>query len=503
LFCVDIGDGKVCSIECIDCCPGGFACVGVGDVDVIYACIPKFADLCRPCSTDAACTGFDDDARCVSYGPQAGSFCGLSCKADTDCPGGYVCQLAPGVAGTSKQCVREDGVCACNKSATADQAATACSVTNAAGTCSGERVCVEGGLSACSAATPLAETCNGLDDNCDGQTDEGVDDVPCEVTNELGTCTGIQTCVLADDGSGGEAVCDAATPEQEVCDGIDNNCDGQTDEGMPDSDNDGILDCFDTDGDNDGVDDDKDCEPDNPNVFPGNTEACNLIDDDCDNETDEEDAKGCQVLFADEDEDGAAGDKSKCLCGPSKPYIAFSATDCDDNNKLVAPAVPESCNNIDDNCDGKTDIEDSLGCTTYYKDADGDGFGTLLESKCLCAPAGDFDVDNSKDCCDLDGLVKPGQDGWFSAKNICGDFDYNCDNQQEKELTELAVPGWKFDWFNTECSAEKQGWDGSVPTCGTTTSWITDYNWNGVPNPVNPKSTCTEKVTESKTQRCR
>ncbi len=74
------------------------------------------------------------------------------------------------------------------------------------------------------------EVCNGIDDDCDGQTDEGMDVVPCDL--QAGVCQGAQTgCV-----DGVALPCDYG-PDYEAgaestCDGLDNNCDGQTDEGL-------------------------------------------------------------------------------------------------------------------------------------------------------------------------------------------------------------------------------------------------------------------------------
>ncbi|MBM4372438.1 MAG: thrombospondin type 3 repeat-containing protein, partial [Deltaproteobacteria bacterium] len=173
------------------------------------------------------------------------------------------------------------------------------------------RSCTPEGLTDCDAASPAEETCDGLDNDCDGETDEDLGVISCG----LGTCE--HDVLVCQDGEAG--VCDpfeGAAPE--ACDGVDNDCDGETDEGWPDSDGDGLKDCLETDKDGDGVpdiadvcpyvpdpgqedfdldgqgdacdaDDDgdlvpdgEDCKPQDPDVSPDQPEACNGLDDDCD-----------------------------------------------------------------------------------------------------------------------------------------------------------------------------------------------------------------------------
>ena len=73
---------------------------------------------------------------------------------------------------------------------------------------------------------PAEELCNGLDDDCNGISDDDLPPTqPCEVSNDLGTCTGEAICQ-----GGAGWICDASTPAEDVCDFQDNNCDGEVDE---------------------------------------------------------------------------------------------------------------------------------------------------------------------------------------------------------------------------------------------------------------------------------
>lgn len=104
-----------------------------------------------------------------------------------------------------------------------------CTIKNGFGVCVGKTVCVEGTL-ICDAPAPRPERCNGLDDNCDGATDEGFPvDEKCYAGR--GACRTVGKYRCSDDGE--SVVCGAVPidPQSEICDdGQDNDCDGQTDE---------------------------------------------------------------------------------------------------------------------------------------------------------------------------------------------------------------------------------------------------------------------------------
>ena len=147
------------------------------------------------------------------------------------------------------------------------------------------------------------DVCNGIDDDCDGSIDEDFDADGDGYTSCNGDC---------DDSNA--AINPGAT---EVCNGLDDDCDGAVPLDELDTDGDGVAAC------------EGDCDPTDGDVFPGADEVCNGVDDDCDGEIDED--------GADLDGDG------------------FSCDDCDDTDASVYPGAPEDCDGVDDDCDGVID----------------------------------------------------------------------------------------------------------------------------------------------------
>ncbi len=174
-WCVGHMGEDVCTLQCQTECPPGWSCQQVPGTapDVIWLCVSAHANLCLPCEDAADCKGAAgvDDA-CLDYWDE-GSFCGGTCNVDEDCPWGFSCADAMTVDGVAlKQCVADAGVCPCTKKSVALGLTTPCQIDNEFGTCDGLRACTEEGLSACDAAVAEAEVCNGLDDDCDGEIDE-------------------------------------------------------------------------------------------------------------------------------------------------------------------------------------------------------------------------------------------------------------------------------------------------------------------------------------------
>ena len=425
--CIDGPDGKLCTVQCIDCCPAGYACEEWGQAgDSSFICKPQLTALCYPCTEDAECAAINESALCVDHGPAgapAGTrFCAGACNVDTDCPVDHLCLDAQGTQGSGKQCVRTVGSCACSDKAQLAGATASCTVSNEFGACAGTRTCAAEGLTACDAATPAAETCNTQDDDCDGQTDEDVGGQPCTLTNGFGTCEGVTACTE------GQLACDASVPAEEACNGLDDDCDGLTDEGYLDEDGNGVPDCLDKDKDGDGVLNEDDCAPLDPKAFPGNPEVCDGVDNDCDGNTDGVDLPGCVVYYVDIDKDGFGVNTGQlCLCAATGDHAATKGNDCNDNDATIHPDKAEICGNgKDDNCSGTADEDGAAGCVTYFLDNDKDGFG-VGQAVCSCSAKEGLTATQGGDCNDSNPDVNPGK------AEQCNGGDDDCDGLADEE----------------------------------------------------------------------
>ncbi len=276
-----------------------------------------------------------------------------------------------------------------------------------------------------------AEICDELDNDCDTAVDENVQSTYFRDADEDGygnpssstlACSAPNGYV--EDNTDCRDTNDMINPgEPERCNGIDDNCDGNVDEGVlitfyADSDNDRFGDssrpveaCSPPSG---YVLDDTDCDDSSASVHPGAAETCNETDDDCDSDVDE----GVQSTFyRDSDSDGY-GDSANTsqACSPPSGYVS-DPTDCDDGNGAVHPGAAETCNGADDNCNG--DVDEGV-LLTFYADSDGDGYGVPDVTTLACAQPSAFS-DNSLDCNDSSASIHPG------ATESCNGTDDDCD----------------------------------------------------------------------------
>lgn len=214
-FCIDTpGDGRICTAACTSSCPDGYTCGLAPGADLVFVCLPRWPVYCNPCDTDDDCsTAGVGKSNCVDRG-NLGKFCGAACTADGDCPAGSTCQQTTSAGGKSAlQCMPAPGIggvaaeCTCSPAARLAQLGTTCFANNGGGgACQGVRQCSDDGLTSCSALVK-PETCNGADDDCDGETDEA-------------SCDDKNACTMDTCGAGG---C-SHTPTAGSCDADGNPC---------------------------------------------------------------------------------------------------------------------------------------------------------------------------------------------------------------------------------------------------------------------------------------
>ncbi len=326
---------------------------------------------------------------------------------------------------------------------------------------------------------PMAtEVCNGIDDDCDSRIDEGVTvtvyrdqdgDGRGAGAAMMGCASSAHFSTFGDDCNDMNVLVRPGLPE--VCDGIDNDCVGVGDAGARatnwyrDADGDGFGDPtqarFTCAPPTDAVFSllPTDCDDTRAATNPAQAELCDGIDNDCNGVADFVIAPG---NLEDDDRDGVPDS----ACTPA-------GRDCDDRDASSSTGVAESCDGRDNDCDSR--IDEAVVSFAYYRDMDGDGYGSDASGVVVgCVPVGGY-VRLGGDCDDTDATRRPG------GSERCDGRDQDCDGAVDEapgssECTVQlgrervcrgaagCVVGGCAPGFS-DCSASVEGCETEAPTC--------------------------------------
>ncbi len=252
------------------------------------------------------------------------------------------------------------------------------------------------------------------------------------------------------------------------CDGVDQDCDDAVDEDQafsvwPDNDGDTwgaisgeIWVCQTPEGHAGRA---GDCDDTDPAIHPEASEACDSLDNDCDESLDE----GYEPTpwYTDADGDGQGNeDDSVLACDPVKGRVSEGG-DCDDEDANTYTSAPEICDGLDNDCNGT--VDDDVTLFFEFQDRDEDGFGDPDLGVCVTGPdTGDTGfppgVDNSDDCDDRDPDVYP------DAPETCDGHDENCDGLADDAATCPCPVQWDDDSAYMICTNNKD-WNEAEQLC--------------------------------------
>ncbi len=328
------------------------------------------------------------------------------------------------------------------------------------------------------------ERCDALDHNCDGSLHGGAPDVVewyidrdgdgFGASAENGGLEPVESCDPpganyvsndedCDDGA------DFANPMgTEICNGIDDDCNGDVD----DSPDDGVQLFVDSDLDGYGdanspvfgcpatglADNEDDCDDTDAAIRPEALDICNGgVDDDCDPTTDENALYG-DSFYVDVDVDGYG--VAEAVACEQPPSTSTEGGDCNDSDDTISPAAAEDCTATDRDCDGDpvSGAEDAVPC---YLGADGDTFGSGTAVASCTALTGY--VERAGDCDDTNDLIHP------DALELCnGGVDDDCSGLTSDDDSPTA-PAWYFDG-DGYAGADTEVFACEAPPCSLSTA---------------------------------
>ncbi|NOY25817.1 MAG: hypothetical protein GXP62_08070 [Oligoflexia bacterium] len=260
------------------------------------------------------------------------------------------------------------------------------------------------------------ELCNSIDDDCDGTVDNDAGDIWYLDADADGYGDGnaeLQSCnqptgyvATGDDCDDSDSRYHPGATESDCQDPNDYNCDGSV--GYADADGDSFPAC-------------QDCDDTSSAINPSADEVCDGIDNDCDKLVDAADDSvvDAGTWYLDYDGDGyGSSTYVETACEQPKGYVD-NGDDCDDARVESNPGAKEICDGYDNNCNGTID-ENAGDLVSYWADVDGDGYGDPATEELACDTPPDY-VENDQDCDDANVDISPEGD------EVCDGVDNDCD----------------------------------------------------------------------------
>jgi hypothetical protein len=467
------GSGNSCTTDQPGICRIGLTTCEAGEI----ACEPindPGTEVCDGLDND--CDGVADENadgdpldRACYTGPAGTEGVGLCTGGTETCTTGDWTSCAGQVTPTVEVCDGVDNDCDGEIDEGNPGSGASCS-TGEPGICAtGRTTCSDGALACEPINDPVAEVCDGLDNDCDGDTDEdgsGADLTrSCYTgpfgTEDVGLCTGgTETCT----GGAWSSCAGQVTPSFELCDTLDNDCDDEVDEGNPEAGfncDTGLLGIC-AQGQTACTGGAVVCEQ----LFDAAAETCDGFDNDCDGIEDEDEIDDPLTRHC---YDGPEGTEDVGVCVGGTATCRFG-----DYGGCVGQVIPvtEVCDFIDNDCD---DEVDEGAQTFFYEDKDGDGYGDPDAFVLACQGPGY--VTNNLDCYDLNELANIDQRGFFDVDRGDGSFDYDCNGTDERRWETNGVCSSNPPF----CYLQVEGWEEgtAIPACGEIGDLIFDCIGNG------------------------